>query len=203
MKRKSILLAAVLAAFVFVLCPDAYAQKFDIGAKLEDFKLTDINGKEQSFDMLKGAKGTVLVFLSAQCPVVKGYNERINQIAADYALKGINFIGINSNATEDLNWVQTNAKEVGYKFPVLIDKNAVLADKLGASVTPEVYFFDTKNTLLYHGAIDNSRNGENITDQYLRVAFDSTLTGKKIEKTRINAFGCSIKKAEKKADAMQ
>jgi len=194
MKRKSIFLAAILAAFVFVLCPEAIAQKFEIGAKIDDFKLTDINGKEQSFEMLKGAKGTVVVFLSAQCPVVKGYNERINQIAADYALKGINFVGINSNATEDLNWVKTDAEKVGYKFPVLIDKGAVLADKLGASVTPEVYYFDTKNVLLYHGAIDNDKFGKNITDDYLRVAFDSSLTGKKIEKARINAFGCSIKK---------
>ena len=200
MKRKSILLAAILAAFVFVLCPDAYGQKgFEVGAKIDDFKLTDTSGKEQSFADLKGEKGTVLVFLSAQCPVVKGYNERINQIAADYASKGISFIGINSNATESLEWVKSDAEKVGYKFPVLIDKGAVLADKLGATVTPEVYFFDTKNVLLYHGAIDNSRNGQSITDNYLRVAFDSSLAGKKIEKNRINAFGCSIKKKAEEA----
>jgi peroxiredoxin len=194
MKRKNILLAAILAAFVFVLNPDVHGQGIAVGSTLEDFKLTDLNGKEQSFSGLKGEKGTVVVFLSAQCPVVKGYNERINQIAADYASKGISFIGINSNATESLEWVKSDAEKVGYKFPVLIDKGAVLADKLGATVTPEVYYFDTKNVLLYHGAIDNSRKGDNITDNYLRIAFDSSLTGKKIEKTRINAFGCSIKK---------
>lgn len=101
MKRKSILLAAILAVLAFVLCPDeGNAQTFTIGSALENFKLSDTNGKEQSFDGLKGEKGTVLVFLSAQCPVVKGYNDRINQIAADYKANGINFIGINSNATE-------------------------------------------------------------------------------------------------------
>ncbi|HVE55643.1 MAG TPA: redoxin domain-containing protein [Pyrinomonadaceae bacterium] len=193
MKRKSILLAAILAAFVFVLCPDVNGQAFAVGSTLENFKLTDTNGKEQSFDSLKGEKGTVLVFLSAQCPVVKGYNERISQIAADYASKGINFIGINSNATESLEWVKTNAAE-NYKFPVLIDKNAVLADKLGASVTPEAYYFDAKNVLLYHGAIDNDRSGKNITEGYLKIAFDASLSGKKIEKTSANAFGCSIKR---------
>jgi peroxiredoxin len=194
MKRKNILLAAILTAFVFVLCPDINGQSFAVGSTLEDFKLTDLSGKEQSFAALKGEKGSVVVFLSAQCPVVKGYNERINQIAADYQSKGISFIGINSNATESLEWVKSDAEKVGYKFPVLIDKGAVLADKLGATVTPEVYYFDTKNVLLYHGAIDNSRKGDNITDNYLRIAFDSSLTGKKIEKTRINAFGCSIKR---------
>ena len=194
MKRKSILLAAILAAVVFVLSPDVHGQAFNVGSTLEDFKLLDIAGKEQSFNGLKGEKGTVLVFLSAQCPVVKGYNERINQIAADYASKGINFIGINSNATESLEWVKSDAEKVGYKFPVLIDTGAVLADKLGATVTPEVYYFNTKNVLLYHGAIDNSRKGDSITDNYLRVAFDDSLSGKKIAKTRINAFGCSIKR---------
>jgi peroxiredoxin len=193
MKRKSILLAAILAAFVFVLCPDINAQTFAVGSTLENFKLTDTNGKEQSFDSLKGEKGTVLVFLSAQCPVVKGYNERISQIAADYAAKGINFIGINSNATESLEWVKTNAAE-NYKFPVLIDKGAALADKLGATVTPEAYYFDPKNVLLYHGAIDNDRSGKNITEGYLKIAFDASLSGKKIEKTSANAFGCSIKR---------
>ena len=82
---------------------------------------------------MKGKNGTVIVFLSAQCPVVKGYNERIRQIAADYAAKGITFIGVNSNASESLEWVRSNAQE-NYKFPVLIDKGNVLADKLGANV---------------------------------------------------------------------
>ncbi len=194
MKRKSILLAAILAALVFVLCPDeGNAQSLAVGSALENFKLTDTEGKQRSFDDLKGEKGTVLVFLSAQCPVVKGYNDRISQIAADYAAKGINFIGINSNATESLEWIKSNAEE-NYKFPVLIDKGAVLADKLGANVTPEVYYFDTKNVLLYHGAIDNDRSGKNISQNYLRVAFDSSLSGKQIEKTSANAFGCSIKR---------
>lgn len=197
MKRKSILLVAILAALAFVLCPDAKAQEFAVGSTLENFTLPDTTGANKSFNDLKGEKGAVVVFLSAQCPVVKGYNERINQIAADYQAKGINFIGINSNSTESLEWVKSNAAEVGYKFPLLIDRGNVLADKLGATVTPEAYFFDAKNVLLYHGAIDNDKSGKNITENLLRIAFDSSLAGKKIEKTRINAFGCSIKRANK------
>lgn len=193
------LLAAIFAAVAFVLCPDVYGQSFAVGSTLEDFKLSDISGKEQSFESLKGEKGTVIVFLSAQCPVVKGYNERVNQIAADYQSKGISFIGIYPNATESLEYVKAEAEKAGYKFPLLLDTGAVLADKLGATVTPEVYFFDPKNILLYHGAIDNSRDGQNITSSFLRLAFDSSLAGRKIEKTRINAFGCSIKRNAKEA----
>jgi len=195
MNRKGILLAAILIALTFVLNPDdANAQKFEVGKTLESFKLADANDKEQSFDSLKGEKGTVIVFLSAQCPVVRGYTERINKIAGDYASKGINFIGINSNVTESLQWIKANALEVGYKFPILIDKGAVLADKLGADVTPEVFYFDAKNVLLYHGAIDNDRSGKSVTEGYLKTAFDASIAGKKIEKTSANAFGCSIKR---------
>jgi peroxiredoxin len=194
MLRKSAVFVAILTLFVFVLNPTVgSAGDFAIGTTLENFSLPDTNGKVQSFNELKGKNGTVIVFLSAQCPVVKGYNERISQIAADYQAKGINFIGINSNATESNDWVKSNAAE-NYKFPVLKDEGNVIADKLGATVTPEVYFFDAKNVLLYHGAIDNDKSGKAVTDNYLRTAFDSSLNGKPIVKTRANAFGCSIKR---------
>ena len=195
MKRKVVLFVAIFALYVS-FASVGEADNFAVGTKLEDFKLADTGSKEHSFNSLKGKNGAVLIFLSAQCPVVKGYNERINQIAADYAAKGITFIGINSNATESLEWVKSHAAE-NYKFPMLIDKGNVLADKLGATVTPEVYYFDEKNVLLYHGAIDNDRSGKNVSENILRTAFDSKLGGKAIAKTKSSAFGCSIKRVEK------
>ena len=197
MYRKSAVLLTVLAICAFILSPTVgNAGDFAIGATVENFSLPDTSGAVKSFNDLKGKNGAVVVFLSAQCPVVKAYNERLNQVAADYQAKGITFIGINSNHTESLDWVKSHAAE-NYKFPVLIDKGNVLADKLGATVTPEVYYFDAKNVLLYHGAIDNDKSGRANTDNYLRTAFDSALAGKAIEKTRANAFGCSIKRVEK------
>lgn len=187
--------AIFLFTLLFALVMAANAQGIAIGATMDNFSLTDVNGKTQTLNDLKGTNGAVVVFLSAQCPVVKGYNERISQIAADYAAKGINFIGINSNATESLDWVKSHAAE-NYKFPMLIDKGNKFADKLGANVTPEVYYLDANNVLLYHGAIDNDRSGKNITDQYLRSAFDASLSGKKIGRTSANAFGCTIKRVE-------
>lgn len=197
MRRKNLLFIAIFALGAFFLIGNMSYAKSDIkiGTTLENFSLPDVDGKTQSLEDLKGKNGTVIVFLSAQCPVVKGYNSRISKIAEDYQAKGINFVGINSNSTESLDWVKSNAAE-NYKFPVLIDKGNVLADKLGANVTPEVFYIDAKNVLLYHGAIDNDRSGNNITENYLQTAFDDSLAGKKIEKTNVNAFGCSIKRAD-------
>ena len=188
MKRVIFLFTIVLA-----LAIAGSAQGIAVGATMDDFTLSGTDGGTHSLNSLKGKNGAVVMFLSAQCPVVKGYIERINAVAADYKAKGITFIGINSNATEDINWVKTDA-DLNFKFPVLIDKGNKLADKLGASVTPEAYYVDAKNVLLYHGAIDNDRSGKAITEQYLRTAFDQSLASQKVVNTRKNAFGCTIKK---------
>jgi peroxiredoxin len=198
MKLKGAVLFTLFAMMAFVLNPATTDARggIEIGATVESFSLPDTDGATKSLNDLKGKKGTVVVWLSAQCPVVKQYKDRINEIAAEYNAKGIAFVGINSNSTEDLNWVKSNKTEFGYNFPVLIDKDNVLADKWGATVTPEVYYLDAKNVLLYHGAIDNDKAGKNITEPYLKTAFDAALSGKAIEKTRANAFGCTIKRAK-------
>lgn len=200
MKRKVFLiaLAMTLTAFVALANVGNAAGDFAVGSVLEDFKLTDTSGAEQSFNKLKGEKGTILVFLSAQCPVVKGYSARIAAFAKSYKAKGVNVVGINSNSTESLEWVKSNATENSYDFPMLIDKENVIADKLGAQVTPEIYFFDENNKLLYKGAIDNDRSGENVTINYLQDAIEAKTAGKAIAKTSANAFGCSIKRVTKK-----
>lgn len=204
--RRSSFLVATIALLAFVLAAtgcdaesDYVAVDFPAGTKLENFTLPDLKGAEQSLDKLEGENGAVLVWVSAQCPVVKSYNERINVVADELNAKGIKLIGINSNAPESLDWVQSNASEVGYKFPVLIDKGNVLADKLGATVTPEFYYFDKDNTLLYHGALDNDRSGKNVTINYLRDAFTSALSKQPIKTAKANAFGCSIKRAPSKS----
>jgi peroxiredoxin len=186
----------VLSLFVVLLAgaAAAFSQVPAINSTIDNFSLPDTAGAPQSLDELKGKSGAVIVFLSAQCPVVKGYVERINQLAADYQAKGINFVGINSNSSESLDWVRSNKTEYGYKFPVLVDKGNVIADKLGATVTPEVYYVDAKGVLLYHGAIDNDRSGRNVTTNYLRTAFEESLSGKKVARTSANAFGCTIKR---------
>lgn len=187
--KRAILLAAVLTS----LAVAANAQGVAIGATVENFSVTDTSGKAQTLNDIKGTNGAVIIFVSAHCPVVRAYNERMNIFAKEYAAKGINVIGINSNVTEMPGEVKAHG-DATYKFPVLIDKNSALADKLGATKTPEVYFVNAKNVLLYHGAIDNNRGGDNVTEPFLKNALDATLAGKKVEKTSTVAFGCTIKK---------
>lgn len=192
----------LLFALAFVLMPDTGTARVNsdtvaIGAKVENFSLADTDGKQRSFNDLKGKNGALVVFMSAQCPVVKAYADRINALAKDYQAKGITVIGMNSNATESLDYVKSNMTERSYSFPMLIDKGNVIADKFGATVTPEVYLFDKDGKLVYRGAIDNDRSGENVTARPLQDAVDATLGGKAVAKTETKAFGCSIKRAAK------
>ena len=166
-----------------------------IGTTIEEFTLPDVDGRDHALKSLKGKNGTVLIFISVQCPVSNAYNERMEKLAADYKSKGIAVVGVNANSTEDAGAVKAHASEKGLTFTILKDPGNKLADKLGATRTPEAYFLDSNNKLLYHGRIDNSQNPSAIESNDLRQAIDSALNGKPIEKTEAKAFGCSIKRA--------
>ena len=189
---------SILLALVFVIAGVAFANEVPtppaIGSTIEDFTLPDANGADRSLKSLAGKNGTVLLFIAVQCPVSNAYNERMEKLAQDYKDKGIAVIGINSNVAEDAGAVRGHAAENKLSFPILKDPGNRIADKLGASVTPEAYFLDGKNRLLYHGRIDNSRNAAQIEANDLRNALDAALAGKPVEKTEAKAFGCSIKR---------
>jgi len=166
-----------------------------IGATIADFSLPDASGKERTLASLAGKNGSVLIFMAVQCPVSNAYNERMEKLAQDYKAKGINVIGINSNVGDSADAVKAHAAEKNLTFVILKDAGNKIADRLGASVTPEAYFIDASNKLLYRGRIDNSKNPEGVTSSELREALDATLAGKPITKTTANAFGCTIKRA--------
>ena len=189
---------SILLALVFVIAGVAFANEVPappaIGSTIEEFSLPDVNGTERSLKSLAGKNGTVLLFIAVQCPVSNAYNERMEKLAADYKAKGIAVVGINSNVAEDAAAVKSHAAEHKLSFPILKDAGNKIADKLGASVTPEAYFLDAGNKLVYHGRIDNSRNAAQVETSDLRNALDAALNGKPVEKTEAKAFGCSIKR---------
>ena len=167
-----------------------------IGATIVDFTLPDVDGKDHPLSSLKGKNGTVLIFIAVQCPVSNAYNERMEKLAQDYKARGVNVVGINANSTESAGDVKRHAAEKGLTFPILKDNGNKIADSLGATRTPEAYFLDAGNKLLYHGRIDNNRDVSQVESSELRDALEATLAGKLVVKTTANAFGCSIKRAE-------
>jgi peroxiredoxin len=170
------------------------AATVSLGAIVPDFTLPDADGKEHTLASLKGSKATVIIFIATKCPVSNGYNTRMAKLAEDYRAKGVNVVGINSNVAELADEVKKHAAEKGLAFAILKDTGNLVADRFDAQVTPEAYLIDASGKLVYHGRIDNSRNGDSITASELRDALDAVLAGKAVEKSEVKAFGCSIKR---------
>ena len=167
-----------------------------IGSTIADFTLPDPSGTAHTLASLHGKNGTVLIFIATQCPVSNGYNERMEKLAQEYKARGIYVVGINSNSSEPADAVKAHAAAHNLTFVILKDNTNKIADSFGASKTPEAYFLDAGNKLVYHGRIDNSRDTAQINSRELRDALDATLSGKPVVKTTAAAFGCSIKRAD-------
>jgi peroxiredoxin len=166
-----------------------------IGESVPSFSLKNYDGKEYSLPkVLKENKFTVLMFISTECPVSNGYNERMEQLCAAYSKKGVAVIGINANKAEDMKAIAEHAKKHGFEFPVLKDERNKVADLYGAQVTPETYVLNSAGKLVYHGRIDDSRNPEKVQSHDLADALDKLLAGKEVPVTEAKAFGCTIKR---------
>jgi peroxiredoxin len=118
----------------------------------------------------------------------------MEKLAQDYKAKGVNVVGINANSTEPAAEVKSHATDKGLTFTILKDDGNKIADRLGATRTPEAYVLDANMKLVYHGRIDNSQRVEGITANDLRDALDEMLAGKAVTRTGGAAFGCSIKR---------
>ncbi len=175
---------------------DADAAQASEKTQVQNFSLADYDGNEHALTDYRDSKAIVLMFISTRCPVSNDYNERMARLYADYRDKGVAFIGINSNKEEDLEEIKTHAREHNFAFPILKDKNNVIADRLGATVTPEIYVLNSELELLYHGRIDDSRRESGVKTRDLRQALDEILAGKPVSVSRTKAFGCTIKRVD-------
>ncbi len=201
--KKQYAVSLVLAAFVIIALAAVAGSGRNgsdlpappaIGTAIDDFKLPDADGAEHSLKSLTGKHGAVIIFVATKCPVSNAYNDRMEKLAQDYKAKGVNVIGINSNNTEPAAEVKSHAGEKHLTFTILKDDGNKIADRLGATRTPEAYVIDASGKLVYHGRIDNSQNTANITSNDLREALDELLSGKPVSKTGGAAFGCTIKR---------
>ena len=193
MKTKRTLLSL---AFLAAALP-ALAEGPAIGATAPVFDLKTIDGKDFSLASAEKAdKLVVLMFVATECPYSNAYNDRMRDMAAAYAAKGVQFVGINSNSTESLADAVAHAKKHGHTFTILKDPGNKVADLYDARRTPEVFVVDKDGKLVYHGRIDeNYEDAAKVTSPDLKNAIDALLAGQPVAKAETKAFGCTIKRA--------
>jgi len=186
--------SGLLFAVFSALAATAIAQAPAIGATAPDFQLTTLDGKAFSLSSAaKAHKAVVVMFISTQCPYSNAYNDQMKDLANAYASKGVLFVGINSNKTEDAAAAVAHAKAHGHTFPIMKDPNNKVADLYDARHTPEVYVVDPEGKLRYHGRI-TADHEDPASSPDLKNALDSYLAGKPVARAETKAFGCSIKR---------
>lgn len=196
MLKKTLLILLVVIPITAILALTLTSSSSNaVPPKIQNFTLKDVYGKEHSLADYTDAKAIVIMFIATECPISLDYDKRMTKISNEYIEKGFVFLGINSNKQESVRDCKSHAEKMGFKFSVLKDEGNKIADMFGASVTPEIYILNTENfEILYHGRIDDSRKGDNITKHDLTTALNEILGGEKVSTPKTKAFGCTIKR---------
>lgn len=177
------------------------SSKFALGAKAPDFVLPDVrSGKTVCLQELKSEQATVMMFICNHCPYVKHVKDELVRLAHDYQPKGVAFVAISANDAvqypeDSPERMKQVANEWGFTFPYLYDETQEVAKAYDAACTPDLYIFDGKLQLVYHGQLDDSRpkNDKPVTGRDMRNALDAVLSGKEVNKEQVPSVGCNIK----------
>jgi peroxiredoxin len=172
-------------------------------APLGDVAMKNVDGTEISIADVAGRKGTLVIFTCNHCPWVKKWQTRIAGIGNAAVKRGFGVIAINPNdpaayPEDAFDEMKARARQLGFKFPYVVDATSDLARAFGATHTPEAYLFDAQGRLVYHGGVDDNAADEKAVKQpWLRQAVDAVAAGRSVPWAETKAFGCSIKFREK------
>jgi peroxiredoxin len=166
------------------------------GTRIEDFVLRDHRGAERRLSDWRDSRLVVVVFLGVDCPLVKLYAGRLAELAREYGLRGVSFVGVNANVQDGVSDVTNYVRKHHLPFPVLKDVGNVLADRFGATRTPEAFVLDGDRVLRYRGRIDDQygvgMQKSRPSRRDLAEALDELLAGKPVSRPVTEPVGCFI-----------
>ncbi|GIU94363.1 MAG: thioredoxin family protein [Gaiellaceae bacterium] len=162
------------------------------------FDLPGVDGRNHTLEEYADAPVLVLIQSCNHCPYVLAWEDRINDLAREYAERGVKFVAINSNDAEaypqdSFEAMVDHAREAGYVFDYLYDESQEVARALGSERTPECFVYDADRRLVYHGAVDDNRDEREVTRHYLRDAIEAALAGEAPPVAETPPVGCSVK----------
>jgi len=190
MKTISVFLALALALSLGASAGFLQAdEKSQDAAKKESaglsFELKDLDGKTFKSSDYKD-KLIVLEWTESACPaVIPLYKtKKVQNLAASYKDKGVQWFSVCSTKNNNIATLKKFSKQYGVEHKILTDFNGTVGKKFGAKRTP--HCFVIKNgKVLYQGAFDNRRSGEN----YVKKAVDEILAGKEVSTPRTKPYG--------------
>jgi peroxiredoxin len=174
----------------------ASSRPLELGSIAPDFELPDGEGIPITLREAAGSRATLVAFICNHCPYVLHMRDALERYARDYADRGVRVVGINPN--DPVAYPQETPAHVAevarhLSFPYLVDADQKVAMAYEAACTPDLYLYDARMRLFYHGRFDATRPGGAPADGAdLRTATDQLLSGGAAHETQ-PSIGCSIK----------
>ena len=169
----------------------------EVGQRIAQFeaRLLDASGKDsltKDFDSHRRNRATLYVVLGTRCPTTRDYIARLVGLEKQFAAKPVDFVYVYPNREETREAkLEFHARE-HLRGPLIDDRGAKVAVELGAQKTTEVVLTDARGTIVYRGAIDDSRDPEGVKQRYLETALAETLAGKPVTVTMTRVHACEI-----------
>lgn len=171
----------------------------DFGWNASHFELPATDGKRYSLETIRGARGTLVMFICNHCPYVRSVIGRIVRDAAELKAYGIGTVAINANDAvshpdDSFENMVLFAEQNRFPFPYLHDESQTVARAYGAVCTPDFFGFNADLKLQYRGRLDES--GKQAVPDSRRELFEAM---KQIAETgegpreQTPSIGCSIK----------
>lgn len=163
------------------------------------FDLPGTDGKRHTLESVRGANGTVVMFICNHCPYVKAVVDKIVRDMAELAGHGIGSVAIMSNdpaAYPDDSFANMKAFAAQHRFafPYVIDETQDVARAYGAVCTPDFFGFDRELKLVYRGRLDASgRSPDPTAARELFDAMTAVARTGKAPTVQNPSVGCSIK----------
>jgi peroxiredoxin len=115
-----------------------------VGMQAEDFRLTDLEGKQQSLSQYRG-KVILVNFWATWC---KPCTTEMPAMQATYdKLRDKGFVVLAINELEDDAKVREHIKQYGHTFPVLMDRDNKVANQYGVYGLPVSVFIDEQGVV--------------------------------------------------------
>lgn len=146
-----------------------------------------------SSSLTESQQGTVLVFVSAECPCSLNHESTMRRIAKYF--DEYLFLGVHSNADEP--HAASHFKENPLGFTILDDPAGELADRYGALKTPHAFVINRKGDVLFSGGVDDSHDPKRAKTHYLERTLVALREIKPIPERHSRALGCTIQRKER------
>ena len=169
------------------------------GDKVLSFELPGVDDRRHTLADYADREAMAVVFTCNHCPYARAWEDRLIDIQADYAGRGVQLVAISANDAkkypdDSFPRMKERSEEKGFNFPYLYDESQDVARAYGAERTPEIFLFDKDGTLRYHGAVDdNYDDPAAVRSHYFIDALEATLGGRELTTTETAPVGCTIK----------